>query len=86
MTARKIPKRARGSSGTPPTMSWVALARAMNSARLDDHKWNALRPDAIRFIQRRNSRMDAAEANATFNAMRKYTPGVPPAGIDDDDE
>jgi hypothetical protein len=67
-------------------MSWVELARAMNSARLDDHEWNALRPDAIRFIQRLNSWTDSAAANGIFDAMRNFTPGAPPAEVDDDDE
>lgn len=85
MAAKKIPRRSGGSSGTPPVMSWVELVRAMNRACSNDDKWDALRPDAIRFIQRGNSRIDAAQADAMFNAMRKYTPGVPPAGMDEDD-
>lgn len=67
-------------------MSWAAMARAMNQARSDNDQWDALRPDAIRFIQRRNSRIDATEANAMFNAMRKYAPGTPPGDIDDNDD
>ena len=64
-------------------MSWVELVRAMNRARSNDHKWDALRPEADGFIQRGNSRIDGVQADAIFNAMRKYTPGLPAIGIDE---
>lgn len=67
-------------------MSWVELVRAMNRARSDDRKWNALRPDAIRSIRRSDSRVDATQAAHLFDTMRKFTPGLPPEGTDDDDD
>lgn len=83
---RKLRPRRRATSEGRPTLSWTELVIAMNRARADDQKWSALIPDAIRFIQRRNSRAESAGANAIFDAMRKFTPGIPPADIDDDDE
>lgn len=58
----------------------------MNRARPDDDLWNELRPAAIRSIQRSDSRIDGNEAAELFDVMRRFTPGMPPADIDDDDE
>jgi hypothetical protein len=83
---RKLRPRRRAPPGTRPTMSWVELVIAMNRARSDDQAWKALRPDAIRSIQCRDSRNDASDAAQAFDAMRRFTPGLPPESIDHDDE
>lgn len=86
MAARKIPRRSRGTSGTPPVMSWVELARAMNGARGSDDAWERLRPAALRSLERSDSRIDSAQAAQLFDAMRRFTPGGPPANVNDNDE
>jgi hypothetical protein len=86
MAAKVIPKRSRGPSGTRPTLSWTELVVAMNHARRDENTWEKLRPAAIHSLQRGNSRLDATEASDLFSAMRKFTPGCPPASTADYDE